>query len=175
MTQETFNILVAAGVFLAALGLIIQALAAYATYRAVKALQEKVEPVIPRVHETLDTTSQMLAQATRTFEETRHHLTEISTKTNEILGLANNQLEAFNEVREDVTHRVRAQAERIELVLDDTLSRFQNVTHTVHRGVMAPAREVSGVMAGIKAGLQSLRRGSRPSVAEATNEDGMFI
>lgn len=175
MTQETFNILAAAGVFLAAVGLIIQALAAYGTYRSVRALRDKIEPLIPRIHETLESAGKTLSNATQTLEESRQHLTEASNKTNEILTVVNTQLVAFNAAREELTVRVRAQAERIELVLDDTLSRFQDVSHSVHRGVMRPVREVSGVLAGIKAGFQTLRRGSRPSVAEATNEDGMFI
>ncbi|MCC7153100.1 MAG: hypothetical protein IT161_00915 [Bryobacterales bacterium] len=175
MTQETFNILVAAGVFLAAVGLIIQAFAAFGTYRAVKALRDKIEPLIPRISETLESAGKTLVNVTQTLDESRHQLKEVGNKTSEILTIANTQLVAFNAAREELTCRVRAQAERIELVLDDTLSRFQDVSHSMHRGVMRPVREVSGVLAGIKAGLQTLRRGSRPSVAEATNEDGMFI
>jgi hypothetical protein len=65
--------------------------------------------------------------------------------------------------------------ERVELVLDDTLSRAHETVATVHDGIMRPLRELNGIAAGVKSALAYLARGNRPSVDQATSDEEMFI
>jgi hypothetical protein len=59
--------------------------------------------------------------------------------------------------------------------VDDSLSRVHEVVAVLHNGVMKPVREVNGIMAGLRTGLQTFMRGRRPSVAEATHDEELFI
>ena len=59
--------------------------------------------------------------------------------------------------------------------VDDTMTRAHQTIGAVHSGLMRPAREIHGVAAGIRAALAHLVSGGRPSVAQATQDEEMFI
>jgi hypothetical protein len=168
MPPETFYYLMAATVALSTFALLVQAFAGYKAYRAIMDLRARIEPLVPQTQAALQSINHMVSQSTR-------QLGEVSGKTTEVLDLARAQLAHFDQTREEVTARVKSQIERVELVLDDTISRVQDVVGVFHRGVMKPVREVSGVMAGIRAGVSTLRQGGRPSVADVTHDEEMFI
>ncbi len=88
-------------------------------------------------------------------------ITEITARTNDILDSTKRQLAIVEEVVGDAAVRAKVQMERVELVLDDTLSRAHETVAVVHDGIMRPLREVNGIAAGIRAALR--RRGPRQS------------
>lgn len=153
---------------LAALGLVVQALAALGMYRNIRRLREQVEPLIPEVREAV-------ASARQTLASTQQKVEDLSAKASQLLDSANRQLKEFEAVRTDFTERFRAQSERLELVLDDTMGRFQEISSTLHSGVMKPVREVSGLLAGVRAAFQTFLSGRRPPVDRATQDEEMFI
>jgi len=55
------------------------------------------------------------------------------------------------------------------------LRRAHQTVGVVHDGIMRPLREVSGVAAGLRAALNSITRGNRPTVDRATSDEEMFI
>jgi hypothetical protein len=61
------------------------------------------------------------------------------------------------------------------MVVDDTMTRVHQTVTAVHSGVIRPVREIQAVTAGVSAALQHLMQGGRPSVAQATHDDEMFI
>jgi hypothetical protein len=79
------------------------------------------------------------------------------------------------EVVTDASGRAKVQMDRVELVLDDTMTRAHETVATVHSGIMRPLREINGIALGIKTAFAHMARGGRPSVAEATSDDEMFI
>jgi hypothetical protein len=159
---------IAVAAVVSAIALVSQAIAVIGAYRAVRKLQADIAPLVPEVRQTL-------AQAQVTLASSKERIEALSEKANAALDATNRQLAAFDTARQDVTQRVQIQMERMELVLDDSLSRVQDVVSTLHRGVLKPVREVSGIAAGIKAAFQVFARSSRPSVAQATHDEEMFI
>ena len=159
---------IAAAVVVSALALVLQAATTLGVYLSVKKLQQEVVPLVPQVKDTLD-------QARKTMATSLEKIEQLSAKAHTALDSTNRQLAAIDVARQDVTVRVQAQLERLEIVLDDSMSRVQDVVTTVHRGVLRPVRELAGITAGIRAAIQALARGNRPSVAQATHDDEMFI
>ncbi len=100
---------------------------------------------------------------------------EVTAKTNEILDSTRRQLVKIEDVVNDATGRAKVQLEHAEMVLDDTMSRAHETIGAVHRGLMRPVREIHGVAAGLRAALSVLATGGRPSVAQATQDEEMFI
>ncbi len=71
-----------------------------------------------------------------------------------------------------------AQAERADRVLGDLASRIDDTTATLHRGLLAPAREGRAVLAGVQAALAALfeRRALPPPHRRAGHDDDpLFI
>lgn len=168
MDQMTLLYIMAGFVLISAIALCIQAGFLFGIYKAAKVMQEKVTPLVPKVEG-------LVAAATSTVESSRHQVLEITTKANEILDSTKKQLAKVDEVVTDATSRAKVQMERVEMVLDDTMSRAHETVATVHNGVMRPLREINGIALGIKTAFSHMTRGNRPSVAQATSDEEMFI
>lgn len=168
MTSETATVLMALAVAISSIALLICAVASLGLYRAIRRLEQQVTPLIPKAAATLDKAQSTLAQALNQIED-------LSARARGVLDSSQQQLDALAEARGEITQRLRAQAERLELVLDDTISRLQDVVGVVHSGVMTPVREVAGVLTGIRTAFQTFIRNRRPSVDRATHDEEMFI
>lgn len=168
MDQPTLLILMTIFVALAAVAMLVQAAMLIGIYRVSKGTQEKMFALLPRIESLLETTREGVDQS-------RKQILEISTNANAILESARNQLVKVEEIVDDATSRARVQMDRVELVLDDTMTRAQQTVVAVHESVMWPIRELHGIAAGVRAALDFLARGTRPSVAQATSDEEMFI
>ena len=168
MDQQLLLYIIAGFVLIAAIALCIQAGFLFGMYKATKAMQEKIVPLVPKVEG-------LIAAATTTVDTSRRQIVDITTKANEILDSTKRQLAKVEEVVTDASGRAKVQMDRVELVLDDTMTRAHETVATVHNGIMRPIREINGIALGIKTAFSHIARGGRPSVAEATSDDEMFI
>ena len=155
-------------VTVAAVALVLQFFMLFGVYRSIKAIQDKVFPLIPK-------TQAVLEAAERTIEQSRKNILEITVKANDVMDMTKSQVSKVEGTLSEVTSRLKVQMERIELVLDDSISRVHETVATVHNGIMKPVREVTGVASGIRTAIAHLMRGGRPSVAQATHDEEMFI
>jgi hypothetical protein len=176
-------------VIVSAIALCIQAAMLSGMNKATKTLLAKVEPLVPKLEAVLPKL-QILMESTRatmestkaTVESTRvtvelgkKHMIDIAAQAGEILASTKHQLAMVEDVVTQATSRAKVQMERVELVLDDTVSRAHETVALVHTGVMRPLRELHGLAAGIRTAMAHLSRGTRPSVAQATSDEEMFI
>ncbi len=168
MTQETLLYVMTAAVAVSAIAILIQLLILFGLYRRVKPAVERVTMLAPKIESLVETTQ-------RSVQESKAQIQEITAKVNTVLDSAKQQLARIDEVMADATARAKIQLDRLDLVLDDTVSRVHETVTVLHNGVMRPLREVAAVGAGIRAAFQYLVRGGRPSVAQATSDEEMFI
>jgi ABC-type transporter Mla subunit MlaD len=168
MNETTLLYVMTAFVIISAIALCVQAGMLAGIYKTTKALQEKIDPLLPKVED-------LVTKATSTVEQSGKQITEITARTNDILDSTKRQLAIVEEVVGDAAVRAKVQMERVELVLDDTLSRAHETVAVVHDGIMRPLREVNGIAAGIRAAFAAVARGNRPTVDRATSDEEMFI
>ena len=168
MNETALLYVMTAFVIISAIALCVQARMLAGIYRHTKALQEAINPLVPKVES-------LVAKASSTVEQSGLQITEITTRANDILDSTKRQLAIMEEVVGDAASRAKVQMERVELVLDDTLSRAHETVAVVHDGIMRPLREVNGIAAGVRAALGALSRGNRPTVDRATSDEEMFI
>jgi ElaB/YqjD/DUF883 family membrane-anchored ribosome-binding protein len=168
MDQQTLLILMTIFIALAAIAMLVQAAMLIGIYRISKRTQEKLVVLLPRIESLLESTREGV-------EQSRRQIQEISTHANAILESVRKQLAKVEEIVTDATSRARVQMDRAELVLDETMTRAHQTVAAVHESVMWPIRELHGIAAGVRAALEFLARGGRPSVAQATSDEEMFI
>ena len=168
MNETILLYVMAAFVIISAIALCIQAGMLAGIYKTVKAMQETINPLVPKVESLVEKTN-------LTVEQSSKQITEITTRANDILDSTKRQLAIVEEVVGDAAVRAKVQMERVELVLDDTLSRVHETVAVFHDGIMRPLREVNGIAAGVRAALGALARGNRPTVDQATSDEEMFI
>lgn len=168
MDNQTLLYIMTAFVVIAGVSLLLQLGMLFGLYRTARRTETKVEALMPRIDSLLDSSQKILDQS-------KQQVLEIAAKTNDILDSAKRQLVKVEEVLVDASGRAKVQLERAELVIDDTMTRAHETIAMVHGGITRPIREVHGIAAGVKAALAHLAKGNRPSVAQATHDEEMFI
>ena len=166
--QTIFLALIAVFVAVSAAALIFQAAMLYGTYKASRELRDRIVPLTVKVEALVETSRSVVTEA-------RVQIAEITTKTSEILDVAKQQMETIGEVLEEASVRSRRQMEHVEIVVDDAITRAQDTVALVHTGILAPIRGINGVAAGVRAALQFVMRGTRPSPDQVTVDEEMFI
>ena len=182
MSEMTLLYVMTAFVIISAIALCIQAGMLTAMYKTTKSLEEKINPLIEKINPLVPKVETLVVKATSTVEQSGRQIAEITARANailesskEIVDSTKRQLAIVEEVVGDAAGRAKVQMERVELVLDDTLSRAHETVAVVHDGIMRPLREVNGIAVGIRAALGALARGNRPTVDRATSDEEMFI
>jgi ABC-type transporter Mla subunit MlaD len=167
MDQQTLLTVMTVFVCVAAAALLIQAGLLFGIYKSARGLQDNVQRLMPKIDGLLETSRQ-------TIDDSRKQITDITTKTSEILDITRKQVQRVDEILEDAASRARVQMDRAELVLDDAMGRAQRTVAMVEGGIVRPLQQIQGVAAGIKTAINFLTRG-RPNPADAHADEEMFI
>jgi ABC-type transporter Mla subunit MlaD len=176
MPEDVFRWIVSVGVVLSCLAFIGQTLILAAVYRAGKEAQKagkdiqgKVGPIIDRFQAIVETTSRIL-------DESRPHVADITADASAIAKTARRQAERISELIDDTNTRARTRIAQIDHAVDETVGQVEQVSETVKSAVMRPAKEVNGILNGVKAAVNTYAEGRRrPSVDHATQDEEMFI
>lgn len=156
-----------------------QALVMYRLFKTVKEAQETVLPqaksILAKADAVLADSRQNIVDITTKANEVSARAAEIAQKGSEIMDMARAQMVKLDSVVTDAAGRAKSQLERAEMVVDDTVSRVHESVAAVHSGILKPIREINGVAVGLRTAVSVLMRGGRPSVAQVTQDDEMFI
>jgi hypothetical protein len=175
MNETTLLYVMAAFVIISAIALCIQAGMLAGIYKTVKAMQETINPLVPKVESLVEKTNAAVEQSGRQITEITTRANGILDSSKDILDSTKRQLAIVEDVVGDAAVRAKVQMERVELVLDDTLSRAHETIAVFHDGVMRPLREINGLAAGVRAAVAAMARGNRPTPDRATSDEEMFI
>jgi len=148
--------------------------------------RKHVVDITRKTNELMDTANQIaalskthvdsiLGKVNEIADLSKGNVSELMGKVQEVADMSKVQLVKLDGLVTDATERAKVQMDRAELVLDDTVGRVHETVSTVHHGIMRPVREVSGLAQGVRAAVNTLLRGNRPSVQEATQDEEMFI
>ena len=91
------------------------------------------------------------------------------------MEMSRRELARIDDVMGEATDRTRAQMDRIEMVLDDTVNRYQETIALLQSGILRPLRQLNAITAGIRATIAVLAGSRRRTVEQATHDEEMFI
>jgi ABC-type transporter Mla subunit MlaD len=176
MSEDVFRWVVSVGVAVACAAFVFHALILAAVYRAGreaqkagKDIQGKIGPIIDRCQIIVETTSRIL-------DENRPRVAEITTQAEVIAKAVRHQTERIGELIDDANTRAHARIAQIDHAVDQTIGQVEQVSETVKSAVLRPAKEVNGILNGVKAAVNTYAEGRRrPSVDHATQDEEMFI
>jgi hypothetical protein len=123
---------------------------------------------------TLETAQAMLV-------ELRPKLTVIADNLAETTQSVRSQVERMDATVDDVVDRARLQIIRADDLLSRTLDRVEETSDMVHKTVVSPVRQFSGLMQGVTAGIEFLlgnrgrRNGGSREARRPVPQDEMFI
>jgi hypothetical protein len=138
--------MVAVALSVQAIALVVMAMgAAKARKRALEIAEEikgKLLPVIDGAHNVLRDTSPKIKVITENLVETSH--------------VVRSKAQEFDVTMSDANRRARAQVATVDGMVSKVLAATGEIMASVEHAVRVPVREVSGVMNGLKAGLDVL-------------------
>lgn len=170
LDHETIEL---AFVGVAALALLTQTIILFFIYRgvtkAVKSLKDEIEDLRSAVMPIVDTTRDLVVRLTPKVEATVTDVAELAR------GLRAQVADVEASV-EEILGRVRKQTSRMDTMFSGTLDAVDRASTFVTETVGRPVRQLSGLLAGIKAIIESLRA-SDPSLREpaAYDDKDMFV
>jgi len=157
-----------------AIAVIIQAGILVALFVAVRKTSGRVEALATEVSSkalpTIDTAQQMLVTL-------RPRVEDIVANVDLSARMARAQMERLDATVSDIVDRTRLQVIRADELVNRTMDRVEETTEMVHRTVVSPIRQLSGLMQGVSAGLEFFmgRKRRQPRDGMGVPQDELFI
>src|ERR1700690_737036 len=109
--------------------------------------------------------------------EVRPRIETIAENVSDSTTLIKNQLERLDATLTDVLDRTRLQVIRADELLNRTMDKVEETSEIVHKTVVSPLRQVSGVMNAIYTGGEAFLGNKRPGGKNGMGvpQDEMFI
>jgi hypothetical protein len=155
-----------------AAAVVIQAGILVAMYLALRQSAARMETLATEVRTKVlpaaETVHSMLVQF-------RPHLETLVTNVSESSTVVRAQIERLDATVNDAIDRTRLQVIRADELLSRTLDRVESTTDMVHKTLVSPVRQLSGLVQGITSGLDFLFGGRRKRNGVSVPQDEMFI
>jgi methyl-accepting chemotaxis protein len=165
-------------VFLTGVAVLLQACVLAAMYLAMRKSSERMEALAAEVKAKLLPT---VEQAQSMMIELRPKLQVIADNLEETTSSVRSQVQRVDATVSDVVDRARLQVIRADELLTRTLDRVEQTSDMVHKTVISPVRQFSGLMQGLTVGLEFLfsgrgrKNGGRREEGRPVPQDEMFI
>ncbi|HTR65216.1 MAG TPA: hypothetical protein VMH85_05565 [Terriglobales bacterium] len=150
-----------------------QAIVMGAMFFAMRRTSERMEALAEELKTKLlpaaETAQAMLIELRPKIETTVSNVSETST-------MVRAQMERLDATVNDVLDRSRLQIIRADEIVSRTLDKVEETTEAVHKTVISPIRQISGIMHGLTAGVEFFLAGKRRRNNGVTvPQDEMFI
>jgi hypothetical protein len=141
-----FVAMVAIAMVIQAVAVVAFALGALKSQKRIAAIAEEIRsramPVIDSAESLFHDTAPKLKVMTENLLETSH--------------IVRAKAQEFDATLSDVNRKTRAQVSRVDSMVSTTLTRTAAIAETIHEGIRVPVKQVAGMVAGLRAGLDVL-------------------
>jgi hypothetical protein len=145
------------------IGVLIQAFVLLAMFFAVKKATGELHEVSDQLKQHLVPT---LSTARNLVEDISPKVKVATSNLVEASSILRSQAEHINKSVNNVAELAQAQITRVDEMATAVLDGITQATAAVQHGVSAPLKQVSGVLHGLRAGLDVLRKKERPTHVE---------
>ena len=166
--------LVSVFIIATAVAVVIQACILVALFVSVRKTSQRVESIATEVKSkaipTIETAQTMMV-------ELRPRITDIISNVDESARMARAQMERLDVTVSDIVDRTRLQVIRADELVSRTMDRVEETSDMVHKTVISPIRQLSGLMTGLSAGLEYFlgRRRRQRGDGVGVPQDELFI
>ncbi|OFW31238.1 MAG: hypothetical protein A3J28_18955 [Acidobacteria bacterium RIFCSPLOWO2_12_FULL_60_22] len=105
----------------------------------------------------------------------KEKLNLVSQNLVEISQLTKNQVVRLDGLVSDASDRVRLQLIRLDQLLSHSANRVEETTEVIQRSILAPVREISAILVGVRTAVDYLLRRNKTRMERATQEEELFI
>lgn len=167
-------------VFIALTGfaVLLQACVLAAMYFTIRKIGERMQTLGAEVQSKV---LPMVEQGRTVLTEIQPKIQTISTNLEDITGRVRGEVERVDAAVSDAVDRARLQVIRADELLSRTLDKVEQTSEMVHKTVVSPVRQFSGLLQGITVGLEFLfshrgrKNGGGREERRPVPQDEMFI
>jgi len=165
-------------ILLTGIAVMLQAGILLAMYVAMRKTSARLEALATEVKSKVLPT---VEQAQTMLTDLRPRLQVIAANLEETTSAVRSQVQRVDATVNDVVDRARLQVIRADELLSRTLDRVEQTSDMVHKTVISPVRQLSGLMQGITVALEFLfsgrarKNGDRREERRPVPQDEMFI
>lgn len=151
----------------------LQAFAMLGMFFALRKTAAKVEGLTEEVRTRILPTVDLVNS---TVTDLKPRIETIVVNVSESSTLLKGQLERLDATVSDVVDRTRLQVIRADELINRTMDKVEDATEAVHKTVVSPVRQLSGLLHGVTAALEFLRHGKNGKrEGVSVPQDEMFI
>jgi methyl-accepting chemotaxis protein len=152
---------------------LLQALILVAMYLSMRKTSAKVEGLAEEVRTKVLPTVDLVHT---TITELKPRIDTIVVNVSESTTLMKAQLERLDATVSDIVDRTRLQVIRADELVNRTMDKVEDATEAVHKTVVSPVRQLSGLFHGVTAALEFFRHGKNGKrEGVSVPQDEMFI
>lgn len=168
------NNLLTAFIVVTAIAVVIQAGILVGLYVSVRKSSAKMEALATEVRDKVLPT---VATAHSMLVELRPKIEAVAANVSESTSIIRTQLGRVDATLNDVLDRTRLQVIRADELLNRTMDRVEETSEVVHKTVVSPLRQVSGLMSAISTGVEVFlgQKRRQPRNGMGVPQDEMFI
>jgi methyl-accepting chemotaxis protein len=155
-----FTGIIALGAILQGLGILVLGIAGAKLFKQAADLtaeaKGKVYPIIAKVHTISERVEEMSQVAKDVVADTApkvKHVTENIVQTSDVYRA---KLAEVDALITDTTGKAKRQSDRVDGMVTGALNKTNEIVHTVGNAILAPARQMAGVVSGAKATIDEL-------------------
>jgi uncharacterized protein YoxC len=112
-------------------------------------VEHKTGPILDRTSAILED----LAPRVKSVGQNADHITStVRVKVDEISVT----MTELNATMREINGKTRVQVQRADNIVTDALQGAAEISHTVQNGIRGPVKQIAGVIAGLKAGIETL-------------------
>ena len=169
--DKSLQILLVVFIAIAAISILMQAGFTVAMFLGARKAQKKIMNLADdvRLHAlpAIMSSRELIQDVTPKLKLITENLTATTTtlraKADQVGGLVNN-----------VTERAQVQASRVDGMVKGTLDQLTNAVHAIEQGVAVPVRQVSGILNGLRAGMDVMMKKNPTNHLDPEEED-LFV
>jgi hypothetical protein len=167
------NTEVTVALILVAVAVLMQAGAMLGIWLTTRKMLAQVEGVRSDVKQRLDPLAQSVLEI---VNNAREPVRTISANLTDISQMLRDRTANADQVAAELLDKSRLQIARVDRLVTDLVEKVETTADSVQQGVLAPIREVSAVVKGVRSGIEFLFRRRRvTNVSEATQDEQLFI
>lgn len=120
----------------------------------------------------------LLDSARAILNDTGPHFKEMATNMADISNTVKTQVQRVDETVNDLVDRTRNQAVRVDELVTRTIDKVEETTDMMQHTVIAPVRQISGLVQGLSVGLTSYLHRRRKVMGDAPGageDEELFI
>lgn len=174
--SPVFQWVIAVAAVVACLAVLVQALILGAMYRALMEARQAGKEAQTKFGPLVDRFDAFVTNGAKLLEDVGPRVVQITAESLRLVETARQHADRIGEMIDDTSGRAKARIAQIDQTVEHAVQEVEHASDAVKSVVMRPVKEVNGLVAGVKAALNTYAQGGNRNTPEhVTQDEEMFI